>query len=207
MTPNARFWDKLAPRYARLAISDPEGYQETLARTRAHLGSTDHVLELGCGTASTALELAPDVAHITASDFSPAMITIGAKKLLQSGYENVTLKVADSDDPALAADAPYDAVLAFNLLHLVADQVVTLNKMHDILRPGGLLISKTACLRAKWYLGPMLRALQLIGKAPHVLLHSEAELRQRHADAGFEIVEELVQSGPVPRLFIVARRR
>lgn len=207
MKSDAAFWDKLAQRYAARPMDDPQGYRATLDRTLSYLTPTDQVLELGCGTASTALEIAPHVGHVTATDFAPSMIEIAAEKVAQSGVQNIALQVADAAEPLAEPDNPADAVLAFNLLHLVEDQVATLRAIHDMLKPGGLLISKTACLREKWYLGPLVRGLQWLGKAPHVLIHDQDTLRANHAKAGFEIVEEILQPGAAPRLYVVARRR
>ncbi|ABD55575.1 class I SAM-dependent methyltransferase [Jannaschia sp. CCS1] len=119
MTSQAAFWDKAASKYATSAISDMEGYRHTLERTRAHLRPTDRVLELGCGTASTALDLADDVAHVTASDISPAMVEIGQQKVAEAGAENITVVTSIAGDTDLAQGAPYDVVLALNLLHLL----------------------------------------------------------------------------------------
>jgi len=204
MTPSAQFWDRLAPKYANLAIHDPDAYRETLERTLSYLSPESRVLELGCGTASTALEIAPHVGQITATDIAPKMIEIAGEKLAASQIDNLTLKVAADDD--LTGHGQVDAVLAFNLLHLVSNQRVTLNKIHDILNVGGVLISKTACLREKWYLRPLVWGLQMIGKAPHVIIHSMDDLRNAHEAAGFTIVEEIIQAGPVPRLYLVARK-
>jgi len=41
---DARFWDRTSRKYARSAISDQAGYERTLERTRALLGSGDRVL-------------------------------------------------------------------------------------------------------------------------------------------------------------------
>jgi len=201
------FWDKAAPSYAKRTISDPDAYHTTLTRTIHHLSPTDRVLELGCGTGSTAMDLAPHVAHITATDISPAMIEIGREKVWSASVRNVTLLAAETGDPVLAEGAPYDVILAMNLLHLLPRQAEALAQAHTLLKPGGLLISKTACLGEKWYFRPLVGALKLIGKAPPVLHQTLAQTRDAIINAGFEPVEELVQSGIVPRLFLVARRR
>lgn len=206
MTSPVAFWDRAAPKYAKSAISDPGAYRETLTRTISHLHKTDHVLELGCGTASTALEIAPHVAHVTATDISPAMIEIGREKMWNASVRNVTLKAAETGDPALAEDAPYDAILAMNLLHLVPDQQAALAQAHDLLKPGGLFISKTACLGERWFFRPLVAAMRLIGMAPPVLHQRQSALKRAIIAAGFEIVEELRQPGTAPRLYVVARR-
>lgn len=78
---SSRFWDKTAPKYALSPIKDMESYRTTMERTKAHLGLGDEVLEVGCGTGSTALLLAPNVKSLTASDFSDGMIKIATDKL------------------------------------------------------------------------------------------------------------------------------
>ncbi len=55
---DARFWDRISRKYAQDAIADQAGYERTLARTRERLPPDSRVLELGCGTGSTALRLA-----------------------------------------------------------------------------------------------------------------------------------------------------
>jgi ubiquinone/menaquinone biosynthesis C-methylase UbiE len=206
MTSSASFWDKAAPKYAKSAISDMDAYRATLARTISHLKPSDRVLEIGCGTASTALEIAPHVTHLTATDISPAMIEIAREKAWEASVRNITLATAEVGDAALAQGAPFDAVLALNLLHLVPDQEAALRQIHGVLKPGGLFISKTACLGERWFFKPMVSAMRAIGKAPFVTHQREGELRRAILSAGFEVVEELSQPGMAPRLYMVARK-
>ena len=53
------FWDRIAPKYAADPIADPAAHEATLERTRRLLGPGHRVVEIGCGTGSTALALAP----------------------------------------------------------------------------------------------------------------------------------------------------
>ena len=78
---STRFWDKAARKYASSPIADLPGYERTLQRVRHWLQPSDRVLELGCGTATTALRLAPATAHYTATDLSAAMMDIARQKL------------------------------------------------------------------------------------------------------------------------------
>lgn len=206
MTSATAFWDKIAPKYAQSKISDMGGYRDTLAITIRHLSPTDRVLELGCGTASTALEIAPHVTHLTATDISPAMIDIGREKLWNSGQRNVTLQAAPVLDDTLVAGAPYDAVLALNLLHLLPEQDAALVRIHELLKPGGLLISKTPCIGEKWFFRPMVAVMQALGKAPYVAHQRRENLREAILDTGFETVEEVIQPGIPARLYSVMRK-
>lgn len=208
-TGDAQFWDRLARTYAKEPISDLAGYQRSIDRCRALLGAEARVLELGCGTGSTALLLAPHVAHITGADLSAEMITIAEEKRAAAGVANARFVAAASTDPRFH-NGEYDAVLAMNLLHLVPELGPTLARARALLRPEGLLITKTPCLTD---MSPLLRfALPLmrwVGKAPPtVRCFRDSELRAAFVAAGLQIVaEERHGTGRRDtRPFIVARR-
>lgn len=113
------FWDRMAPKYARKPVDDPDAYHEKLALVASLLRPKDSVLEIGCGTGTTALRLAPHVAQYTATDGSRAMIGLAGAKLGPDAPENVTFHHADAAEQV--AGAPFDAICAFSLLHLVED--------------------------------------------------------------------------------------
>src|SRR5690606_10027019 len=165
---DARFWDRAARKYARAPIADAAGYERTLARTRALLGAADRVVEIGCGTGSTALRIAPGVGRIVGSDVSSEMIAIARAKAAAQAVSNAEFLISAADQVP-GADHSFDAAVAFNVLHLIADRRGALRRMHRLLRPGGLLISKTPCLTEMSRLIRLaVPAMRLIGKAPFV---------------------------------------
>lgn len=203
----AGFWDKVAFRYAAMPIRDPAAYEATLSAVRRRLRSDDTALEIGCGTGSTALLLAPHVRHYTGTDLSPTMIAIARQK---PAPPNLAFRVAEADG-SLGADGPLDAVLAFNLLHLVPDLAATLAAVRAGLRPGGLFLSKTPCLRdmPAWLriaLVPALPVLRRLGKAPRVTWLDAGTLRRAITQAGFEIVEDTTFGRNRASRYLVARR-
>jgi ubiquinone/menaquinone biosynthesis C-methylase UbiE len=206
MTTATRFWDRAAAKYARTPIKDEAAYARTLERTCAHLTSADRVLEVGCGTGTTALTLAGHVAHVTATDISPAMIAIARDRAQDRKVANVTFAPAAlSDAPPEAG--PFDAVLAFNLLHLADDLPYALQALARRLEPGGLLISKTPCLgRHGWHLRVLVAALQAVGRAPYVAFLTVGRLEAAIAQAGFEILERGDYPAKPPSRFLVARK-
>ena len=158
MAPSARFWDKVAERYARIPIKDEESYQRKLRETRAHFTPEMELLEFGCGTGSTALLHAPHVKHILASDISAKMLEIARRKAADQGIDNVSFEVSAVEDLE-APDGSFDMVLGLNILHLLEDKEAAIAKVRRLLKPGGLFVSSTVCLTGLY------RVLQLVG--PH----------------------------------------
>ncbi|WP_420860710.1 class I SAM-dependent methyltransferase [Algirhabdus cladophorae] len=210
MASDAVFWSKAARKYAASAIADPKAYAYTLELTKEALKPTDRVLELGCGTGSTAVELAPLVADYLATDFAKGMIEIAAERQAEADIHNLTCAVAT---PAQAATkGPFDVVLALNLLHLVDDIEGALADVVQATQSGGLFISKTVTkpagrlpLKIKLILA-VLPLAQWLGKAPFVRFDDAATLEARLTQAGFEILQSHIDDGPLARHYVIARR-
>lgn len=208
MQTDAGFWDKHAAGYRARPISDEQSYAYTLERTASYLSPDDAVLELGCGTGGTALNLAKFAGCITATDFSRGMIE---QALERPQVDNVSFEVADIFDARFASESQ-DVLLAFNLLHLVPDAARFVARAHDLLPKGGLFISKTPCVSdpsaaLKWrLLVKLIPLMQLLGKAPPVRFLTIAELHTLLEEAGFEIVETGNYPVQPPSHFVVARK-
>ena len=206
---DARFWNRASRKYAATAIVDQAGYERTLDRTRGLLRPADRVLELGCGTGTTALKLAGDVQSYLATDISAEMIAIAKEKSAASPGPALVFRIATAE--ALAPEAgPFDAVLGFNYLHLVRDLPGTLRSIHALLAAEGLFISKTPCVGD---MNPLIRfvlpAMRAIGKAPYAGVFQAAELTRHIRAAGFDILaaESHATKGNDNRPYIVARKR
>lgn len=185
---DARFWDRMAKGYAKSAIADMAGYERTLERTREYLKSTDVVLEFGCGTGTTAIRLAPHVQRYVATDISENMVAIGRQKAADAGVA-VTFEAATVAGTG-GADASFDTALGFNILHLIDDRAAALRNVARLLKPGGLLITKTVCLKA---MNPLLRVavplMRTVGLAPSVAILGPDDVARETEAAGFTIVE------------------
>jgi ubiquinone/menaquinone biosynthesis C-methylase UbiE len=205
---DARFWDRIARKYAADPIKDMDGYMRTIDRTRHYLRGTDTVLEVGCGTGTTALKLAAHVSRMVATDLSGEMIAIAREKAATQVSSNAEFTVA-TPDRGPWPDSSFDAVLAFNLWHLVAGRTSALAHVHRLLKPGGLLVSKTPCLAE---MNPFIRlavpVMRFVGKAPYVASFLATELEREIKAAGFAIVERARHGSgrKDARIFIVARK-
>lgn len=205
---DARFWDRTSRKYAAAAIADQAGYERTLERARALLGPNDRVLELGCGTGTTAFRLAGGTRDYLATDISTGMIAIANEKHAADPIPALVFRTATAE--ALTPDAvQFNAVLGFNYLHLVRDLPGTLRRIHALLAAEGLFISKTPCIGDMNALIRLaLPAMRAIGKAPYAGVFRAADLRQHICAAGFDIlaVESHATRGTEVRPYIVARK-
>lgn len=209
----ARFWDRAARKYAANPVADPAGYEATLRRVQGLLRPTHDVLEIGCGTGTSALRLAPFTRCLLATDVSAGMIAIAREKLAEwpTGHPvpQLAFAVADAEEP-VSPPGSHDLVLAFNVLHLVHDLDHALAQAALALRPGGLLISKTPCIAE---LNPLLTHVAIpfmraIDRAPHVLSFTQTLLVNAMARQGLhvEAVERHGTRGKDFRVFVVARK-
>lgn len=209
MTANAtRFWDKIAPKYAQDPIKDMQAYEYTLGRTLSYLSQDDRVLELGSGTGNTAIQIAPHVREIVGTDISPAMMEIAAARPNPKG--NATFRALTAEQAA-KLNEPFDAVLAFNLFHLVDRFEDIIADIHRMLPTGGVFVSKTPCLAdpvigfKRHLFRAMIPPMQWIGKAPAVRFFTQKDFEDALTFAGFDIVE----SGNFPAMsrYVVAKAR
>ena len=200
---DAAFWDKAAPKYAKSPISDMAAYTVTLNRIKEILQPHHRVLELGCGTGSTALQLADGVNGYLATDVSSGMIRIAKEKQADT-LPHLSFAVHAAGD---LPDGSHDVILALNLLHLVDGMEDVVKRVYDALPSGGIFIAKTALLKdGAWFLPMAIPIMRAFGKAPFVRVLRGTEMIGILEDTGFDVTETLTQKGMAPRLFTVARK-
>lgn len=205
MSKDASFWDRHAARYAKSKISDQASYEQKLALTQEVFTPLTRVLEIGCGTGSTALIHAPKVAAIRAVDFSGEMIAIARQKAKDAGIDNIAFEVAGLDD--LDADeGTYDVVMAMSVLHLLGDLDHALSRIHDLVAPGGKFVSSTACLGEKmWFMKPLAPIGRALGLLPTFRVFTRKHLEARLKANGFQIVQSWRPKKALA-VFIIAER-
>lgn len=203
--PSPRFWDRHADGYSKKPVANEAAYQRKLAVTRDYFTPGMEVMEFGCGTGSTAIAHAPFVKHILATDLSSRMIEIAQEKAENNGVTNVTFRRATIDD----IDAPnegFDAILGMSILHLLEDRDEAIAKVFQMLKPGGVFVSSTACLgdKMKFFklIGPIGKALGLM---PLVRVFTASQLIESLQKGGFDI-EHQWQPEKSIGIFVVARK-
>jgi 2-polyprenyl-3-methyl-5-hydroxy-6-metoxy-1,4-benzoquinol methylase len=201
------FWDGIAASYSAKPVEDPDAFERKIAHTRGLLTTDAVFLDVGCGTGTLALTLAPHVRASHGLDFSPAMVQIARQKAADEGVENATFHVGAIADIDLEPGS-VDVLGANSLLHLLPDRPAFLKRAFDLIRPGGHLVSSTVCLGDSWApYGLLIGAMRMVGKAPYVDIVPKARILEEIRAAGFVDVTE-VDVGALDRkiLFATARR-
>ena len=205
MDQSAKFWDRIAERYSKQPIADEAAYQKKLQVTREYFHPDMEVLELGCGTGSTAIIHAPYVKHIRAIDISSKMLEVAQGKADAANINNITFEQSGID--ALnVQDNSLAVVLGLRILHLLENKEEVTEKVYKMLKPGGIFVSSTVCL------GDTMKFIKLIvpigrlfALMPLVKVFSAKELEACLSNAGFEI-DYNWQQGKAKAVFIVARK-
>ena len=205
MNQSAKFWDKIAERYAKQPIADEAAYQKKLEVTRGYFRPDMDVLEFGCGTGSTAIVHGPHVRHIRAIDISANMLEIAQAKADEQNIDNITFEQATIEDISVAEQS-LDMVLGLSILHLLADKEAAIAKVHTMLKPGGLFVTSTACLgdTMSWF-KLIVPVGKLLGLMPLVQVFTVKDLEKSLTDAGFTIDYQW-QPSQDKAVFIVAKK-
>lgn len=201
----AAIWNRFAKGYAKRAVSDPESYNRKLEQTARRLTPSSRLLEIACGTGTTALWHAPKVSYVRASDFSTKMIAIARRKAEEAGVTNVDF-VVEGIDELPRPETPFDVALAMSILHLLPDPGGALHRLSDCLRPGGYVFTSTVGLRDMPGVAPkVIPYLGWTGLIPRLNPMTAQEIIAAHEAAGLRIIDHW-SAGPGSALFIEAQK-
>jgi 2-polyprenyl-3-methyl-5-hydroxy-6-metoxy-1,4-benzoquinol methylase len=204
-----KFWDRLSSSFDQSSDDSAQPYNKTIEKTKKYLNAGDIVLDYGCATGGTSLQVAGYVKEVHGVDISSKMIAAAERKAADRNIENVEFAKTTIFDERYQQGS-FDVILAFNILHLLEDTPVVLQRINQLLKPGGLMISETACLREKALLDRLIFFLLFlvtkIGIIPYVKFFSTSELEDSIAKGGLRIVEtERLTNSPMS-YFIVAKK-
>jgi SAM-dependent methyltransferase len=111
-----------------------------LIASRLMLHRDSRVLEIGCATGSTAIELSRLTGCCpTAIDINPRSIAEARHRALEVGA-TVKFMVADATNVPLP-DASFDVVICGNVTALVSDKLAMVAEYRRLLREGGVLVA------------------------------------------------------------------
>lgn len=148
MNKSEKFWDGASKNYDKTEERFEYIHKRSRENTKRFLKNSDLVLDYGCGTGTAACEFSGLVKEVHAIDISSKMIELARGKADVAKVQNVSFDQADIFDSKYANES-YDVILAFNMLHTVPNPHDVLLRVNDLLKPDGLFISVTPCLRQK----------------------------------------------------------
>ena len=213
MNKAQKFWDVQAKRFDENDKQFEYANQELITRTKEYLNTNDNVLDFGCATGTKTLKLADGVKHIHGLDFSAAMISEALKKRDELNVTNVSFSQGLIFNNDLEKSS-FDKIIAYSIIHLLEESEKVLHRIHELLKPGGLFISETACFKDKMDFKTRLEVsaylfLKRFGIFPlHLNMFKACDLEQLIKSLNFKIVkaESLFYNG-MTISFIVAEKQ
>ena len=100
------------------------------------------VADIGCGMGyfTVALaELAGPTGHVQAVDLQPQQLRVAARRCRRAGLTD-RVQLVEATPDSLNLERPLDFVLAFYMVHEVANQADLFRQLHAASRPGGKIL-------------------------------------------------------------------
>ena len=199
------FYNAIAPQFdnryesSRAFVERYRVWTELFSR---HINSTDHVMDLGCGSGVFSSYLAETGCVVTGVDGSAEMIKLCNQKKTVGSARYVVQSLPLSNPADYAAQ---HVIIASSLLEYIDDVGRMLEQIHAMLKPNGLLIVSMPN-RLSLYRRIERRLFALTGY-PRYFAHirhvsTDAIFNQQLTNLGFEVLETKHFSGydPLSRL-------
>lgn len=209
MYKSEKFWNKLSKNYDEKAMD--KTYEQILLRSKKYLESDNNILDFGCATGLYSFEFANDVKSIQAFDISSKMIDVAKSQAKKKGSDNIEFSQTTLFDEKYEKGS-FDIILAFNILLYFKDAEKVLNRMNELLKSGGLIVTSTACLKERRTLvgtlsGGIIFLLKKLSILPYLKFLRITELTEYITKSKFNIIEsDILIEKPATEFFIVARK-
>jgi len=211
MNKAENFWDKASKNYDKTEERFNYIHKKSRENTKRFLKDSDTVLDYGCGTGTASCQFSSLVKDIHAIDISSEMIAISQAKAAHGKIENVNFEQADIFDGKYSKES-YDVILAFNMLHTVPNPQNVVLQINELLKPEGLFISVTPCLRQKmsFFVNlqiQLVRVLCKLGLIPIPIRRvTSSEVESILKAGGFQTVESEEIYKDASSYFVVAKK-
>lgn len=211
MNKTEKFWDKLSNKFDKRAKNFEQTTIKTIENTKKYLNVSDIVLDYGCATGIITYKIADNVKEIYGIDISSKMIEAAKRKAGERKIENIDFVQAIIFDKRYKRES-FDVILALSIIHLVEDTPKVMQRINELLKPGGLIISSTACLGEKKTFLSILLSIPIfllikIGIVPNMRFFKISELEDSITKENFQIIEtETLAHNPATEYFIVAKK-
>jgi ubiquinone/menaquinone biosynthesis C-methylase UbiE len=189
-TSPEKFWNLISSKYAKSPIPDRPAYETKIQKIKTFLTKESIVLDIGCGTGTQCGDIAGEVKQVTGIDISSKLLAIAEQRKADRKADNIEFIQTTLFD-ARFQPGSFDVVTAFYVLHLIEDTDAVFKRIHELLKPGGLFISETACLGEKSKIaGRLLRIMGQLGLIPLINQLTTQQLEQALAKSGFSMIDK-----------------
>jgi SAM-dependent methyltransferase len=168
----AEFWSQLAPTWLEFEdqLEEVGGPPGELAMDRLGLLPGQQVVDLGCGSGGTTLELASRVGHdgqVVGVDIAAEMLARGRERAARLGTGNIEFLHADVQVHDLG-EARFDAAYSRFGVMFFADPVAAFANVRRALRPGAVLsfVCWQSVFDNEWMLVPGAAVAAVTGSLP-----------------------------------------
>ena len=204
LNKSERFWDSVSKRFrdSNRMMNSP-ALRTINQNAGKYFKPTDKILDIGCGPGDITFEMARKTQEVYATDISEGMIGVAKQKAIIKNITNIHFIQTDLFDMKFQSGS-FDVITAFNMLQYVNVKQNLYDKIYELLKPHGLFISSTVCLRerrsALRFIMAGLTALKIV---PEILFYKKAELESEIQESGFTI-NDASDISKIPERFIIA---
>lgn len=208
----AEFWASMAPTWVEMdeLLDRIAGEPGRAAMDRLELHPGQRVVDLGCGTGPTTVELADRVGprgSVVGVDIADEMLDRARKRATEGGVGNATFVHADVQGHDLGAGT-FDAAFSRFGVMFYADPVSAFTNIRRALKPGGRLsfVCWQDVFTNEWMLVPGLAVMSVTGTLPPMpepgepgpfSLSDPARVRSVLEETGFHNVDIVPQNDVV----------
>jgi 2-polyprenyl-3-methyl-5-hydroxy-6-metoxy-1,4-benzoquinol methylase len=206
MYKSKKLWDFLSHNYDRGANKSDKSNNKPLENIKKYLNANDVFLDYGCATGKMAIDIAAKVEEVHGIDISSKMIEAAEMKAAERKIANTHFVQTTIFDKQFDKES-FNAILALSVLHLLKDTQSVIQRINELLKPGGFFFSTTPCLGEKTsFLSNFLFLLSKIPVFPDIRLFKSSELEELIGNGNIQIVEtEYLAHNPV-FYYIVAKK-
>ncbi|MHA1200435.1 MAG: class I SAM-dependent methyltransferase [Candidatus Heimdallarchaeaceae archaeon] len=206
MDKSVKFWDSKADSYDKPSSQPRTTPIKAIEMTTPYLEENNVVLDYGCATGKRTNVLAENVKEVWGIDISPKMIEEASRRASDNSIENVQYMHATIFDERLETGS-FDAIVAYSVLHLVDDLDNVIQRINELLKPGGVFISETPSLgEKKSLLSSIMYLLSKTRFFPSITFLSYSQLESLITESNFLIAKTEIMEPKPPVYFVVAKK-
>ena len=206
MYKSEKLWDLLSHNYDRGANKSDQSENKPLENIKKHLNVNDIVLDCGCATGTMVIDIADKVKEVYGIDISSKMVEAAERKAAGRKITNTHFTQTTIFDERFNKES-FNVILAMSVLHLLKDTPGIMQRINELLKPGGFFISATPCLgEKKSFISIPLLLLSKMGILPYIRFFKISELEESITNGNIQIVEtEYLDHSPA-FYYVVAKK-